>query len=133
MDYDNSHGAKRKTASPLVHQGLMDILMKLAPSLPKADDLIEGTVFGAERSRSFRGHLAYRHGHHLRPRIQSRQRHSQSFGSGDKITVKITELENERGYFSLSLKKKPSKKWFGRKRKICRNQDSFDLIRPRRQ
>ena len=28
---------------------------------------------------------------------------------GDKITVKITELENERGYFSLSLKEAKQK------------------------
>ena len=53
MDYDNSHshGPKEKEASPIIHQGLMDILMKLAPlPTPKADDLIEGTVLGQERS-----------------------------------------------------------------------------------
>ena len=42
---------KEKTISPVIHQGLMDILMKLSPlPAPKADDLIEGTVLGQERS-----------------------------------------------------------------------------------
>ena len=45
---------KEKATSLVIHQGLMDILMKLAPlPVPKADDLIEGIVLGQERSVLF--------------------------------------------------------------------------------
>ena len=68
---------KEKTASLVIHPGLMDILMKLAPSsLAQSGRLDRRDCFGAGTIRPFRGHLACRHGHHLRPRIQSRQRHS---------------------------------------------------------
>ena len=45
---------KEKQVLPIVPQGLMDLLIKIAPlPTPKIDDLIEGTVLGQERSVLF--------------------------------------------------------------------------------
>ena len=98
----------------------MDILMKLSPlPAPKADDLIEGTVLGQERSVLFvdlspigTGIIYGREYNRAKDIIRA-------LVPGDKITVKIAELENERVIFPC-LSKKPNKKWFGRKRKTCR-------------
>ena len=101
---------KEKTILPAVHLGIMDILMKMAPlPVPKADDLIEGIVLGQERSVLFvdlspvgTGIIYGREYNRAKDIIRA-------LVPGDKITVKIAELENERGYFSLSLKEAKQK------------------------
>src|SRR3989338_1377711 len=101
---------KEKTILPAVHLGIMDILMKMAPlPIPKADDLIEGIVLGQERSVLFvdlspvgTGIIYGREYNRAKDIIRA-------LVPGDKITVKIAELENERGYFSLSLKEAKQK------------------------
>ena len=110
MDYDNSHGAKRKNGiahNPSRTYGYADETRPLP--LPKADDLIEGTVLGQERSVLFvdlspvgTGIIYGREYNRAKDIIRA-------LVPGDKITVKITELENERGYFSLSLKEAKQK------------------------
>src|SRR3990167_5408374 len=101
---------KEKTILPATHLGIMDILMKMAPlPVPKADDLIEGIVLGQERSVLFvdlspvgTGIIYGREYNRAKDIIRA-------LVPGDKITVKIAELENERGYFSLSLKEAKQK------------------------
>ena len=124
---------KEKTASPLVHQGLMDILMKLAPFPAQSGRLDRRDGFGAGTVRSFRGHLAYRHGHHLRPRIQSRQRHSQSFGSGRQNNRQNNGAGKRKRLFFLVFERSQAKNGLEGSGRFAENQDSFDLIRPRRQ
>ena len=101
---------KEKTILPAVHLGIMDILMKMAPlPVPKVDELIEGIVLGQERSVLFvdlspvgTGIIYGREYNRAKDIIRA-------LVPGDKITVKIAELENERGYFSLSLKEAKQK------------------------
>ena len=112
---------KEKTASLVIHPGLMDILMKLAPlPLPKADDLIEGIVLGQERSVLFvdispvgTGIIYGREYNRAKDIIRA-------LVPGDKITVKIAELENERRLFFPVSEGSQAKNGLEKKRKTCK-------------
>lgn len=101
---------KEKQAAPAIQQGLMDLLMKIAPiQTPKVDDLVEGTVLGQERSVLFVDMSPIGTGIIYGREYNRAKDIIRALVPGDKITVKIAELENERGYFSLSLKEAKQK------------------------
>jgi len=90
--------------------GLMDILMRNAPVvMPKVDDLIEGTVLGNEKSVLYVDLSPVGTGIIYGAEYNRAKDIVRDLAPGDKITVKITELENERGYISLSLKEAKQK------------------------
>lgn len=101
---------KEETASSAVNQGLMDTLMKLAPlPIPKVDNLIEGVVLGQERSILFVDLSPVGTGIIYGREYKRAKDIIRTLVPGDKITVKISELENEKGYLSLSLKEAKQK------------------------
>ena len=101
---------KEKQVLPVVQQGLMDLLIKIAPlPIPKIDDLIEGTVLGQERSVLFVDLSPIGTGIIYGKEYNRAKDIIRTLVPGDKITAKIAEMENERGYFSLSLKEAKQK------------------------
>ena len=84
---------------------LMDFLMKnISVAVPKANDFAEGSIIGQERQILFvdlspagTGIIYGREYNRAKDIIKSLK-------TGDRITVKILEPENELGYISLSLK-----------------------------
>jgi len=115
---------KEKTILPAVHLGIMDILMKMAPlPVPKADDLL----------RSFRGPLACRHGHYLRPGIQSRQRHNQGVGSERQNHRQNSRTGKRTGLLFPVFEGSQAKNGLERSGRFAENENSFDFVRYRRQ
>lgn len=79
-------------------------MFSIAISVPKAEDLIEGTVIGQEGSILFVDLPPFRTGVIYGREFNNARDIIKVLKSGDKIIAKITELQNEMGYVSLSLK-----------------------------
>ncbi|RJQ30743.1 S1 RNA-binding domain-containing protein [Candidatus Parcubacteria bacterium] len=109
-------------------QGVMDFLMKTVPTpLPKLDDLVDGTVIGHENSTLFvdlspigTGIIYGREYNRAKDIVKNLQ-------PGDKITVKIAELENERGYISLSLREAKQKLIWREAEELQKNKTALTL------
>ena len=85
--------------------GLMDSLMKnFAVPSPKTDDLVEGAVLAQEPGTLYVDLSPMGTGIIYGREYNRSKDIIRSLKPGDKIAVKISELENERGYLSLSLK-----------------------------
>lgn len=85
--------------------GPMDFLMK-GPSfgVPKVNDLIEGTVIEKRGKIVFVEITSFGTGVIYGREFNNARDIIKVLKPGDKIVVKVTELENEMGYVSLSLK-----------------------------
>jgi ribosomal protein S1 len=85
---------------------IMGTLMR-GPSLaiPKQDDLVEGSIIGQKGSIVFVDIPPLGTGVIYGQELINAHDVVRVLKPGDKITVKITEMENEMGYLSLSLKK----------------------------
>ncbi len=88
-----------------IAQGPMDFLMK-GPSfgVPKVNDLIEGTVIEKRGKIVFVEIASFGTGVIYGREFNNARDIIKVLKPGDKIVVKVTELENEMGYVSLSLK-----------------------------
>ena len=96
-----------KTATILapVIQTKMDFLFKsVASPIPKVNDLAEGKIIGQKGSMVFVDIGAFGTGVIYGREFNNARDIIKVLKIGDKIVVKITELENEMGYISLSLK-----------------------------
>lgn len=101
---------KEKQPAVATKQSAMEALFKSVPlAMPKVDDLIEGIVLSQDSSAVYidlspigTGIIYGREYNRAKDIIRA-------LNPGDKITVKITETENEKGYFSLSLKEAKQK------------------------
>lgn len=72
--------------------------------IPNIDDLIEGAVIGQEDSMLFIDLSPFRTGIIYGKEFNNAKDVIKSLKPGDKIVAKIFEIENEKGYVSLSLK-----------------------------
>lgn len=92
-------------AISLINPTKMDLLFKSMPlPIPKENDLVEGTVIGQKGSMMFVDIGAFGTGVIYGREFNNARDVIKVLKEGDKIVVKITELENEIGYVSLSLK-----------------------------
>jgi ribosomal protein S1 len=83
----------------------MDFLFKsVASPIPKVNDLAEGKIIGQKGSMVFVDIGAFGTGVIYGREFNNARDVIKALKIGDKIVVKITELENEMGYMSLSLK-----------------------------
>ena len=89
----------------LINPTRMDLLFKSVPlPIPKENDLVEGTVMEQKGSMMFVDIGAFGTGVIYGREFNNARDIIKVLKTGDKIVVKITELENEIGYVSLSLK-----------------------------
>lgn len=72
--------------------------------VPKLNDLIEGTVIGIEDAMLFVDMSPFRTGVIYGREFNNARETIKALKEGDKIVTKITEMETEEGYLSLSLK-----------------------------
>lgn len=117
------------TKTPLKEKqgGIMESLIKNAAITPRADDLIEGTVLGQEPGTLYVDLSPMGTGIIYGKEYNRAKDVIKSLKSGDKIAVKITELENERGYLSLSLKEAKQEIVWREAEEIQKNKTSLVL------
>jgi len=83
----------------------MEALIKALPfNIPKFEDLVEGTVIGQDGSMLFVDLSPFRTGIIYGREFNNAKDIIKCLKPGDKIVAKVLELENEKGYVSLSLK-----------------------------
>ncbi|MFH1956501.1 MAG: S1 RNA-binding domain-containing protein [Patescibacteria group bacterium] len=88
-----------------LEQNKIDFMMKnFSWNVPKANELIEGTVLEKSGKNIFVDLSPFGTGIIYGREFNIARDIIKSLKSGDKIIVKVTELENEMGYISLSLK-----------------------------
>lgn len=101
---------QKENLAALIKPSLMDALMKSAPAVfPKADDLVEGFVLGQTQDTVFIDLSPVGTGIIYGQEYNRAKDIVRALKIGDKITVKVTEVENERGYISLSFKEAKQK------------------------
>lgn len=102
--------AQKEKSVAAAKQSVMESLIKsVSYVMPKTDDLVEGMVLGQEPSILFVDISPYGTGIIYGREFNRAKDIIKALKPGDKITVKISELENERGYISLSLKEAKQK------------------------
>ncbi len=91
-----------------------DISQKNNFNIPKAGDIIEGTVFEINRNGLFVDLENFKTGVVLPRELRENPEYLKKVKIGDKILVKIIELENEDGYVEVSSKDATSEEgWRG--------------------
>ncbi|MBU2218948.1 S1 RNA-binding domain-containing protein [Patescibacteria group bacterium] len=96
--------AKMSSFNPVI-QSQMDFIMKNAGfAIPKANDLVEGIVLEKKGRNVFVEISSFGTGIIYGREFNNARDIIKVLKPGDKIIVKIVELENEMGYISLSLK-----------------------------
>ena len=94
-----------KTQKTNTKQSLMESLIKSVPfSVPKLDDLIEGTIIKQDGSELYIDIGNFGTGIIYGREFINARDIIKVLKPGDKITAKVVDLENEMGYISLSLK-----------------------------
>lgn len=72
-------------------------------TLPKTGDILSGRVIEKGRSRIFLDLSGFRTGVIYKSEFDSLDRNFQEIKTGDVLTVKVVELENQEGYVEVSL------------------------------
>lgn len=89
----------------IIKSNLMDLLIRNTPiNVPKADDLIEGTVIEQRKSILYVNLRPFGTGIIYGKEFNNAKDIIKVLKPGDVITAKVMELQNEQGYVSLSLK-----------------------------
>ncbi len=89
----------------IIKSSLMDSLIMSTPiNVPKVDDLVEGTVIEQKKSSLYVDLKPFGTGLIYGKEFNNAKDIIKVLKHGDIITAKVTELQNEQGYVSLSLK-----------------------------
>lgn len=101
-------GVKEKTSSATIKavpQNTMEFMIKTAgAAIPRVNDLIDGTILGQEGSVVYINIEPFGTGIIYGREFLNARDTIKLLKPGDKITVKVMEIENEKGYISLSLR-----------------------------
>jgi small subunit ribosomal protein S1 len=92
------------TATPEVAQGVMSALLVETNATPKIGDLVEGTVSALGRARVYIDLPPFGAGIIYGREYMNARDILRKVSVGDTIAAKVVDLNNEDGYFELSLK-----------------------------
>jgi small subunit ribosomal protein S1 len=103
-----------------------NILLKTYFRIPKIGDTIEGDVFEINKNGLFVDLKNFKTGIVLVKELKENPEHLKQIKIGDKILVKIIELENEDGYVEVSLKEAESERGWKKLEKIMQAKEIIE-------
>jgi len=107
--------------SKLKNKSLKNILLPTYLHIPKVGDIVEGEVLGINKNSLFVDLKNFKTGVVLAKELKKNPKFFKNIKIGDKIDVKILDLENEDGYIEVSLEEAGLEQGWKKLEKIMKN------------
>lgn len=105
---------------------IKNTLLKTFVKIPKVGDIVEGTIIGFDKNGLFVDLDSFKTGIVIPRELKERPEYLKQAKRGNKIAVKIIDMENEDGYVEVSLKEAGSERGWEDLKKIMEEKNTVE-------